>query len=99
MPETKFPGEMCIRDRQWLSDHLYGEISGEGQGEQEGQDAPSGALFGRDAAQLLRCLLYTSGSSDVAHALAIAKLYNLTGGRGTVDPRRLTVLDLSLIHI
>ena len=33
------------------------------------------------------------GSSDVAHALAIAKLYNLTGGRGTVDPRRLTVLD------
>lgn len=33
------------------------------------------------------------GSSDVAHALAITKLYNLTGGRGTVDPRRLTVLD------
>ena len=33
------------------------------------------------------------GSSDVAHALAIVKLYNLTGGRGTVDPRRLTVLD------
>ena len=33
------------------------------------------------------------GSSDVAHALAVAKLYNLTGGRGTVDPRRLTVLD------
>ena len=33
------------------------------------------------------------GSSDVAHALAIVKLYNLTGGRGTADPRRLTVLD------
>ena len=33
------------------------------------------------------------GSSDVAHALAVTKLYNLTGGRGTVDPRRLTVLD------
>ena len=33
------------------------------------------------------------GSSDVAHALAIAKLYNLTGGRGTLDPRRLMVLD------
>ena len=33
------------------------------------------------------------GSSDVAHALAITKLYNLTGGRGTVDPRRLTVLN------
>ena len=33
------------------------------------------------------------GSSDVAHALAITKLYNLTGGRYTVDPRRLTMLD------
>ncbi len=33
------------------------------------------------------------GSSDVAHSLAIAKLYNLTGGRGTVDPRKLTILD------
>ena len=33
------------------------------------------------------------GSSDVAHALAVAKLYNLTGGRGTVDPRKLTILD------
>ena len=33
------------------------------------------------------------GSSDVAHALAITKLYNLTGGRCTVDPRKLTMLD------
>ena len=32
----------------------YLTIFGEGQGKQTGQDAPSGALFGRDAAQLLR---------------------------------------------
>ena len=33
------------------------------------------------------------GSSNVAHALAVTKLHKQTGGRGTVDPRRLTVLD------
>lgn len=33
------------------------------------------------------------GSSDIAHALAMAKYYNATGGRGTVDPRLLTMKD------
>jgi len=33
------------------------------------------------------------GSSDVAHALALVKAYNRAGGIGTVDPRRLTILD------
>ena len=32
-------------------------------------------------------------SSDVAHALAIARVYNRSGGRGTVDPRLLTIHD------
>jgi len=32
-------------------------------------------------------------SSDVAHALAIVKVYNRSGGRGTVDPRLLTIQD------
>ncbi len=33
------------------------------------------------------------GSSDVAHALALVKAYNRSGGIGTVDPRKLTMLD------
>jgi hypothetical protein len=32
-------------------------------------------------------------SSDIAHALAITKVYNRSGGRGTVDPRLLTMKD------
>lgn len=32
-------------------------------------------------------------SSDIAHALAIAKAYNRSGGKGTVDPRLLTMMD------
>jgi hypothetical protein len=32
-------------------------------------------------------------SSDIAHALAIVKAYNRSGGRGTLDPRLLTVRD------
>ena len=32
-------------------------------------------------------------SSDIAHALAIAKTYNRSGGRGTVDLRLLTIHD------
>lgn len=32
-------------------------------------------------------------SSDVAHALALLKFYNRSGGRGTVDPRLLTMKD------
>ena len=32
-------------------------------------------------------------SSDIAHALAITKAYNRSGGRGTVDPRLLTIQD------
>lgn len=32
-------------------------------------------------------------SSDVAHALALLKFFNRSGGRGTVDPRLLTMKD------
>ena len=32
-------------------------------------------------------------SSDIAHALAIVKAYNRSGGRGVVDPRPLTIQD------
>ena len=32
-------------------------------------------------------------SSDIAHALAIVKAYNRSGGRGTVDPRLLMIQD------
>lgn len=32
-------------------------------------------------------------SSDIAHALAIVKAYNRSGGKGTVDPRLLTIQD------
>ena len=32
-------------------------------------------------------------SSDIAHALAFVKMYNRGGGRGTVDPRLLTMKD------
>jgi len=32
-------------------------------------------------------------SSDVAHALALVKWYNRGGGRGTLDPRLLTMMD------
>jgi hypothetical protein len=32
-------------------------------------------------------------SSDIAHALAIVKAYNRSGGRGTLDPRALTIQD------
>ena len=32
-------------------------------------------------------------SSDIAHAIAIGKVYNRSGGRGTVDPRILTMKD------
>ena len=43
--------EECEDDEEW--NEYSGEIYGEGQGKRKRQDAPSGALFGRDAAQLL----------------------------------------------